>query len=644
VRICGDAQVAQTIVPRVAVAVTGVELVGDRRRGGASPRFALASAEGHPLLGGPLGRGRDGAGAPEAAGTVTLTPGTPYTLRLDGGRARCIRQRALVTDLALGLSLVGFETADLRTSRDRGATWQAAGAGNLAVTLVGPDAGGGGAPETCGDGRIDPREECDGRAADACGGACTSVCTCAPPPPACGDGAVAAGEACDGAQDGACPGRCTAACTCTEPPATCGDGAVAAGEGCDGAADAACPGRCTAACACLATPPPPARRFRSIYTSGYIGHYDAATVTEWPKRLGIILGEAQAQGPLVAGARAAAIAAGNSDARFAFYLSLTSLDAKCGCFDARFHDSFAGAHPEWFLRDASGAKLSTFVNEIGAQRQFAVDIGNPAYLDAWVDWAMAAMDRFGWDGVWIDNLLRGNFEGWSGWPIDPRTGARYTTADYRRDQLAALQHIRRRFDARGKMMIGNHSSAWEADTFADPVVRQQIVTMHALEIEDCVYTFAGGPHSESAWIAQLSYLDFANRQGVLTQCRGGNGTISDPGKRTYVLASYLLSKEGLSNVAQLNSVRSWWPGLEADLGAPRGGFGCLDPSAGLAPAARCPSPGMIYVREWEKGRVLVNPTAGRTITVPLGEPFLLDGARVTSVTLRPRSGVVLLRP
>jgi hypothetical protein len=42
--------------------------------------------------------------------------------------------------------------------------------------------------------------------------------------------------------------------------------------------------------------------------------------------------------------------------------------------------------------------------------------------------------------------------------------------------------------------------------------------------------------------------------------------------------------------------------------------------------------------------VLVNPTAGTTVTVPLGTTMLREGTAVTSVTLPPGSGVVLLKP
>jgi hypothetical protein len=604
VRVCDQNEVSATLVPTRELQVTDLEL---RRGNGIA--YTISTADGRTLLSG--SNGVSLFALPAATMPSTLSAGVAYTLHLratakgDG----CLRQRAIATDLELGPALGGLDLTRLSMTSDGGRSWHDAGQATLALQLLGSEA----PLATCGDGTLDADEECDGSA------------------------------------DAACPGRCTNTCTCRAPdtngPApACGDGTLDAGEECDGAADDACPGHCTAACTCDVVAPPPTHRYRSIYTSGYLGAYDPATIPVWPKKLGVILGGPDIQGPLIADAKQVAIAAGNTDARFVFYLNLTSLDSKCNCFESRFYQSVASAHPEWILRDSSGNLISAFVTQYGAGRLWTTDLGNPAFVDAWGDVVLAEMDRHGWDGVWADNILRGNFYDWSAWPVNPRTGRPYTTEGYRQDTLAALLRLRARFDAKGKILIGNYGSAWEPDTMADPVVQQQIVAMHGVEIEDCVYTFSGTPHSETTWINQLTYLDFANRHGVLTQCRGGNGTISDPTKRDYILASYLLTKEGFSNVAQLNNLSAWWPGLETDLGDPVGGFTCLDPAASLAPTANCPSIGKIYAREWEHGRVLANPTGGITTTVALGETMLLNGQPVTSVTLKPKSGVVLVRP
>jgi hypothetical protein len=721
VRVCGAHEAVQTIVPRVPMAVTGVQLTAGRGGWRNGPSFTLSEADGSPLLGGPLARQRRN-GAPRALALtdvpVELTPGTPYTLHVKGmAGERCARQRALATDLPLGLSLRGIDAGELRLSADNGASWRVEPTATLAVTLIGtpPPVD---VPPSCGDGRLDPREECDGAAdaacpgrcqaactcgapppacgnavvdggeqcdgvaEEACPGRCTTACTCTEPPPGCGNGQVGEGEECDGLADAACPGRCTAGCACAEPPPTCGDGRVAEGEECDGAADAACPGRCTAGCMCEPAPrcgdgrvdageacdgaadaacpgrcnaacgceplpppppPPPAAVYKSIYAGGYIGHYDPATIPVWPKRLGLMLGEAVAQGPLIAEAKRVAAAAGNHDAKFIFYLSLTTLDSRCQCYEQTFFQRITNAHPEWFLRDTSGNRVYNFIDQYGPGRLYVVDIGNPAYVDAWASYVLGTMDRYGWDGVFADNILRGNFYAHSAIPVNPRTGARYTTAEYRRDLLQALYQLRARLEARGKIIIGNHSNAWLPDTFTDPVVQEQVLAMHGGEIEDCVYTFGGQPHSETNWLAQLRYLDHGNRNGRRMICNGPVGVLGDTAKRTYVLASYLLTKEGLSSINELNTLGAWRDEYATDLGAPKGRFTCLDPGNGLAPASSCPSTGKIYSRGWEKGRVLVNPT-GATVTVPLGQELLLRGSRVRSVTLAPKSGAVLVRP
>jgi hypothetical protein len=596
-RPCGGDEIGVVLRPRTAVSVAGLRV----RVAGGPPvelGWRLEEQDGGPLLAGTAVAGRRTAAIAPALvpEPVLLSPGTTYRLRLTAGERQCLRLAGLLSDLDVGPPVHGLEVLDVVASQDGGRTWATKRARTLAgleVILASPPT------------------------ATTSSTTSSTVVTTTVSTTSVSSSTVPSTSSTSSSTTSTSVGPSTSTTTTSSSTSS--------------------------SSSSTSTTTVPASAARSIYASGYFGIYDSRTVSAWPPKLGVILGEANAQGPLVENARKAANAAGNTDVRFIFYFSLTSIDAKCGCFDAAFYNSITSAHPEWFLRDASGNRLSTFVYQIGAQRQFAVDIGNPAFVDAWADWALAAMDRWGWDGVWADNILRGNFDGWSGWPVNPRTGARYTTADYRRDMLAAMQQLRRRFDARGKLVVGNHASAYDPATFADPVVQQTLLAMHGTEIEDCVYTFSGTAHSESNWIGQLRYLDFANRRGIMTQCRGGNGTIGDPSKRDYILASYLLTKRGVSNVAQLNNVNSWWSGLEADLGAPTSDFRCLDPGAGLRETSSCPSTGKVYVREWERGRVLVNPTAGTTVTVPLGGTFLRNGNAVTSVTLGPRSGAVLLR-
>ncbi len=521
---------------------------------------------------------------------ASLAKGTPYTLRLRSRKGSgCTRVRAMVTDLVVGPGLGGIDVMSFQTSRDGGQTWRSF-TGSLGLELATDEPSG------------------------SCGDACTG---------------------------GSPSGGCGASCGPTEPAGgpACGNDVLDPGEECDGRATGTCTAGCTSDCRCE-----PTRSYKSIYTGGYLGVYDPSTVPVWPQRLGLILGAVDAQGPLIAHAKQVAAAAGNTDARFIFYLSLTTLDSQCNCPEEDLFQSISAAHPDFFLHDQNGNRVSNFIDQYGANRLFVVDVGNPAYVDAWVAFVDAKIQRDGWDGVFADNILRGNFYAYSAIPVNPRTGAPYTTEQYRQDILFALQRLRQHLDAEGKLIFGNHSNAWEADTFSDPVIQQQITTMHGVEVEDCVFGYDGSPHSETDWIAQLQYLDYANRHGVHTICNGSSGTIDDSSTRPFLLASYLLTKEGFSNIAELNTLGSWWDGYNTDLGAPLGPYTCLDPNAGFSTTSDCPSTGKVYARNWERGLVLANPSASTTVTVPLDQSLLLNGQQVRSVTLGPRSGVTLLQP
>ena len=86
-----------------------------------------------------------------------------------------------------------------------------------------------GNPETCGDGVVDPGEECDdGNNAD--GDGCSANCTAEAP--VCGNGKVEGNEACD---DGNQVGGDGCENDCTVTPNPCGNGVIDPGEQCDGA-------------------------------------------------------------------------------------------------------------------------------------------------------------------------------------------------------------------------------------------------------------------------------------------------------------------------------------------------------------------------------------------------------------------------
>jgi hypothetical protein len=78
----------------------------------------------------------------------------------------------------------------------------------------------------CGNGWLDPGEECDEGEENADNGTCRLDCM----PETCGDGVQGPNEACDDGEQNNDQGACKTDCT----PASCGDGLVGPGEQCDG--------------------------------------------------------------------------------------------------------------------------------------------------------------------------------------------------------------------------------------------------------------------------------------------------------------------------------------------------------------------------------------------------------------------------
>ena len=377
---------------------------------------------------------------------------------------------------------------------------------------------------------------------------------------------------------------------------------------------------------------------RAIQVGGFFAVHDRETIPVWPERLQMLVA-GTAEGPLIADAKRRAATAGNP-ARFIFYQSFSSLDGGCGCFDAELLARLRREHPEFVLKAGDGTPVSTYVDSLGPGRQLALDVGNPGYADAWADAALARAKRDGWDGVFADNVVRGRFDqSWSAVPVSPRTHRPYTVAEYRADTLAALRRVRDRFDAAGKLFVGNHGGGWAAFD-EDETIRQQVLAMTGVEIEDFANTYGGKPQSEDDWLRQLRYLEFANAHGVLTWANGGGGTLMKPAQREFVLASYLLTRRGRSVVGDLNGAKTWWPAVAIDLGDAKGSFYCVEP------ATPCPAPGRAIGRDFTRARVFVNP-GDAPRTVPLGGEKLvgLDDAAPAPdpLPLPPHSGRVLLR-
>ncbi|HJQ84997.1 MAG TPA: putative glycoside hydrolase [Candidatus Binatia bacterium] len=291
--------------------------------------------------------------------------------------------------------------------------------------------------------------------------------------------------------------------------------------------------------------------------------------------------------------------------------------------------SLASAHPEWILRDASGAKLYIpWGCSGGTCPQYAADIGNPDFRAYWLQEAATALTK-GYRGLWVDdvNMLIERVSNGSGQPVvprDPRTNAPMTQADWRRYMAEFTEAIRARFP--GKEIA--HNALWFVG-FSDPSVQRQLLSADFLSLErgvnDSGIVRGTGPYGFETLLALVEWMHQHGR-AVFFQ----PSATTDQG-REYGLAAYFLvnpSTDTIGNSAG-GTPGDWWAGYDVSLGAATG--------------SRYVWNG-VFRRDFERGIVLVNQPGSTQVTLQLGASYLdVLGRERTSVTLAGAQGAVLRR-
>jgi putative glycosyl hydrolase-like family 15 (GHL15) protein len=283
------------------------------------------------------------------------------------------------------------------------------------------------------------------------------------------------------------------------------------------------------------------------------------------------------------------------------------------------------AHPDWVLRDATGAPLYIpYGCGGGTCPQYAGDVGNPAFRAAWIAQAVATVAR-GYRGLFVDDvnmaMMVSDGTGRHVAPQDPRTGAPMTLADWRDDVATFTEDIRAALP--GVEIV--HNQVWFFAPVTDPAVERAIAAADLINVERG-FNDAGirGGSGQFGFDTLLGYLDalHARGKGAILQSSAISG-------RDYALAAYFLvatERDGFAHGSR-SLPDDWWPGWDVALGAPVG--------------ARYAWAGLVR-RDFARGLVLVNPPDRAPQTVALvGAWRGLDGQPVTSVTLGAGEGIVL---
>ncbi|MDX3656037.1 putative glycoside hydrolase [Streptomyces sp. ID05-26A] len=284
---------------------------------------------------------------------------------------------------------------------------------------------------------------------------------------------------------------------------------------------------------------------------------------------------------------------------------------------------YCEADPSWFLRDSAGDRFEYS----GYEGHWQMDVGNPAYQNAWADNVVASSAKV-FDGVLMDNALFACDTYHQG--VCP---AQYPTDESMREAYRSLfANTRQKFVDAGLKTVANMSNARLHDGAWDSYVEH-------LDggFDEWWLTFGDGDLlSEYAqgWSRQVEQITANEAKGKITWVQPHHSGAEQPFR--YAFASYLLAKGEHAAISEIEETdrydnpSQWRAEYDWDLGAPLGAHREIAKN--------------VHQRDFECGTVLVN--ANRTGTGPV--TVRLDsihtnetGAPVNYIALAGTTGTVL---
>ncbi len=291
------------------------------------------------------------------------------------------------------------------------------------------------------------------------------------------------------------------------------------------------------------------------------------------------------------------------------------------------YDYINANHPEWFLKDANGNRIIS-----GAHYGVMLDLGNPGFQQYIADAALRAISG-GANGIYIDDAheIYPSFYSASGYPINPRTGAPYTNAEWAQDTYNLIKKahdtVRAAYpgDYNKLVFYNGYIHGWQGESFmpvADGAMSEGFV--HAY------WESASSFRDPATWKGEIDDLVNYQAQGKFIYAVSG---ASGSDLNMYTYASYLLGA-GPRSYYNYASYGNGWAGFGAPLGTPSGAYYYAN---------------NVYQRDYSNAKVLVNPT-GNWYTVSLGAGLYglnQDGSiasgTTSSVNLGPHSGAIFLK-
>jgi hypothetical protein len=279
------------------------------------------------------------------------------------------------------------------------------------------------------------------------------------------------------------------------------------------------------------------------------------------------------------------------------------------------------AHPEWFLLNTSGSRIS----EGGYSWLWMADTANQSYQQQWTSNVIKLLSTGPWDGVMMDDTNTT-----ARYHTEPSSIAKYPTdAAYQGAIGSMLAYAGPRIQAAGKLAVPNMGSWSEY-----PEVVEGWLQYVSGGVDEMFAKWSSAPgqgyRDASGWQTQIEEIQSTERMGkiflAITQAEA-----SDQQAIRYGWGSALLGADGhtaYSAAANYNS-EEWCSECEAQIGEPT--------------SVATKVVGGVWERSFTGGLVVVNPTSS-TVGVNLGDAYSGSGlVNATTATMPANTALVLQR-
>ena len=314
----------------------------------------------------------------------------------------------------------------------------------------------------------------------------------------------------------------------------------------------------------------------------------------------------------------------------------------------------------WLLKNVNGQ----YVRDTVYSGDYLVDITNKSYqqwLGAKIESWLVQYPFF--DGVFTDGGLTTGLKDWDGTassaPLNPSTGTDFTDQEIMDGCAAMLNAI---MDAIGpnKLVVANgiwNGAVWSSSQGNGyKYILSKAPRLNGVMSEGCFKPYGSQWLSEAEWLSSIDLVswiqnNFLNESGkhFVAGCPASPSLPS--GATTgqvmmYGFSSTLLSAKYSSAQNTVFFDVNFWNSTQYPTELPLvQRLGDLDMIGPIGNYYKVPSTS-IYVRDFVKGRVLVNPS-GLAFTVPLDgtyTDFFANATVASSVTILPHTGMILISP